>query len=64
VPLSGDFPFSGGLSSRLSSVEWDGAKLEARHDTGRTAAEKDMSRQHVCWWEGQLGLHLALQKLR
>lgn len=36
---SGDFPFSQGICSGLSSVGWDVTKLKAKHDAKRTSAD-------------------------
>lgn len=50
----------------LGYLLWGGTERSLKQDMmpEELQQKQDMSRQHVRWWEGQLGLHLTVQKLR
>lgn len=50
----------------LGNLLWGGMEQSLKQDMMPEELEqkRDMSRQHVCWREGQFGLYLTVQKLR
>lgn len=63
----GDFPFSGvSVPQSLSYLLWGGMEGSLKKDMMPEGLQKKwaMSRQSAFGWEGQVGLHLTVQKLR